>query len=162
QHRRPELERAAQEAATASALLVDDELVGRQRIRERHVAEQVALAEEFDAIALVVAGVGGSLGSRRHRRASLSARPVDSRLLFGRVAEDEPTAALAARVDDRPLGRRRELLEHLGAQPLDILHREAPVAAAGEADSAEDAALLPVTDGVLVDAQRASSVANVQ
>jgi hypothetical protein len=58
QHRRTELERPAQEASIASALLaVDDEFVGGQRIRKWHVSEQIALAEELDAIALEVLGV---------------------------------------------------------------------------------------------------------
>jgi hypothetical protein len=54
-----ELQRAAQETSAASTLLhfFDDELVGWQRIRQRHVAEHVALAEQLDTIALVVVGV---------------------------------------------------------------------------------------------------------
>src|SRR6266511_2822302 len=36
----------------------------------------------------------------------------------GVVAEDEPAAALATGIHDRPLTRTRELLEHLGANTL--------------------------------------------
>ena len=63
------------ETSTASALLVDDELVSWHRIRERNIAEEITLAEEFDALALVVLGVGGSLGPARHRPACSSCRP---------------------------------------------------------------------------------------
>ena len=69
---------------------------------------------------------------------------------------------LRSGVHDRPFRRRRELLEHLCAEPLDVLDGEAPKTAAGEADGAEDAALLPVTDGVLVHSQHPCGVANVQ
>src|SRR3989442_13936958 len=81
QHRGTECERAANEASAAAARLVDQELISRQRIRERHVTEQVALAEELDAIALVVVSVGRSFRSRRHRRAAPSGEPAARRWL---------------------------------------------------------------------------------
>ena len=115
QHRRTEIERAAQEASTATARVVDHELLRRQWIRERNVAEQVALAEELDAIALVVVAVGRSFRSRHQRARQPIGGPVGFAALLGRVAEDEPAAALTARVHDGPLRRRRELLEHLVA-----------------------------------------------
>jgi hypothetical protein len=86
--------RTAQEPSAATALLVvDHELISRQRIRERHVAEEVALAEELYAVAFVVVGVGRSFRSRRHRRARLSAGPADS----------SPTYLVASPKTSRPL-----------------------------------------------------------
>jgi hypothetical protein len=72
--------------------------------------------------------------------------------LFGRVAEDESAAALAAGVHDRPFARRRELLEHLGTQALDILNGEAPEAASGKVNRPQKSPSLPVSNGVLVHA----------
>jgi hypothetical protein len=77
QHCRSKLERPAQEATASTGLVVDDELVGRQRIPQRDVAEEVALADQLDALALVVIGVVGSCRARWHRPASVSARPAD-------------------------------------------------------------------------------------
>lgn len=109
-----------------------------------------------------------ALAARTHRnRVPLhSARGLSDVLiqaaLFGGVAEDEPPAALAARVHNRSLGRGRRLLEHLGAHALDILRSEAPEAAAGKVNRAQQAAALSVADRVLVHAQRSGRVANVQ
>jgi hypothetical protein len=82
--------------------------------------------------------------------------------LLGGVAEDEPATALTAGVHDRSLGRWRKLLEHLGAQALDVLNDETPEAAAGKVSGAEYAARLPVADRVLVHAERSGCVADVQ
>jgi hypothetical protein len=82
--------------------------------------------------------------------------------VLGRVAEDESTAALAPGVHDGTLGGRRQLLEHLSPEPLDILWCEPPEAAARKMNGAEEPAGLPVADGVLVHAQHSSGVANVQ
>ena len=71
-------------------------------------------------------------------------------------------APLATGVYNRPFGRGRELLEHLVAKSLDVRRRKAPEATAGEAYRAQEAALFPVADRVLVYAQRTSRVADIQ
>jgi hypothetical protein len=133
QQRRSEVERSDQKPAGHAVIVrVHDEFVGRERVRKRHVAEQIALTEELDAIAFVVVGVGRPFRSRGHRSASLSGEPgrFSSVLLVG-VAEDESTAVFAPGVHDGALGGWRELLEHLSAHPLDVLRREPPEAATG-------------------------------
>jgi len=124
---------------------------------------RVVLAEELDAVALVVVGVGGrsGLGGIAGRQAIGGPGRFQSELLR-RVAEDEPAAALAAWVHDGTLGRRGELIEHLGAQTLHVLDRESPEAAPGKVSRSQKAAGLPVADRVLVYAQRAGGIANVQ
>ena len=83
-------------------------------------------------------------------------------IMIGSVAEDEPATALAACVHDRTRCCGRELLEHLGAQALDVLNDEATEPATRKVNRAEDAAALPVANGVLVHAQRPSGVPNIQ
>jgi hypothetical protein len=56
------------------------------------------------------------------------------------VAEDEAAAALAIGVHDRTLIRRRELVEYLCAQSLDVLDSETPEPAARKADRSHDPA----------------------
>jgi hypothetical protein len=71
--------------------------------------------------------------------------------LLVRVAEDEPAAALPTLVHDRTFGRRRELLEHLAPQALDVTAREAPEATPRKTDRVQEPAHFPVADRVLMD-----------
>ena len=84
---------------------------------------------------------------------------ADEPPLLDGVAEDEAAEALAAGVYDRILGRGRELLEHLAAQPRDVGGRGAPRAATRQSHRAEQTARLPVPDRVLARTHLASGVA---
>ena len=90
--------------------------MSRERVGERDVSEQVALAEQRGAVAFVVLGVSWVVGvvapsAGEPRDAS---RRLPPRLLGG-VAEDEPALARVAWVHDRAGGCGGELREHLGA-----------------------------------------------
>ena len=108
-------------SSASTPLVVDDELVGWERICERHVAKQIALAEgSAYAVALVVLGPpplfrSSDIGAPAYRRGPGRLRRLR---LLGRVAERVTTPALAPGVHDGALIGRRQLLEHLSAQPL--------------------------------------------
>ena len=90
--------------------------MSRERVGERDVSEQVALAEQRGAVAFVVLGVGGSLGSWRHRLVSLATRPGACRLDYS-VASPKTSRPLRVwpGFTTGPVVAGGELREHLGA-----------------------------------------------